>query len=451
MTTQRQLQQKDFQYLWHPFTQTSVWRDVDPLVIERGEGVYLFDVDGRRYLDGVSALWCNVHGHGVPELVAAIQQQAALLCHSTLLGLTHRPIIELSEALAQHQPTGLQRFFFSDSGTAAVEASLRMAVEYWQNVGGDAAKRRRHFASLEDAYHGDTLGAIGVGFSPTFHSKLSSVVVPSLQFATPGGMVARGIAPDVALDAAVDGAKKLFVEHGETLTAFIVEPLVQGAAGIRPYPKEFLQEIAALCRHYGVLLIADEVATGFGKLGTMFACQQAGVVPDLLVMGKGLTAGYLPMSAVAVSERVFEAFTGAIEEGKTFFFGQTFAGNPLAARVALESLRLFESTDLLAQLSVRLETFAQLLERDISSLRCVSQVRRAGVMTAIELAPRGESIGHTSLRQASLRVVAAARKRGVIIRPLGSAMVLMPPLVMQEAQLRELVSATAEAIAEVLV
>jgi adenosylmethionine-8-amino-7-oxononanoate aminotransferase len=267
MTTQKQLQEKDFQYLWHPFTQTAVWREVDPLVIERGEGVYLFDVDGRRYLDGVSALWCNVHGHGVPELVAAIQQQAGLLCHSTLLGLTHRPIIELSEALAQHLPLELRRMFFSDSGTAAVEASLRMAIEYWHNVGGDAARQRRHFASLEDAYHGDTLGAIGVGFSPTFHSKLSSVVVPSLQLATPSGLVARGVAPEVALDVAVDGAKKFFAEHGAQLAAFIVEPLVQGAAGIRPYPKEFLREIAALCRSYGVLLIADEVATGLVSWG----------------------------------------------------------------------------------------------------------------------------------------------------------------------------------------
>lgn len=442
----------DFKHLWHPFTQTKHWlEDGTPLIVERGEGFELIDVDGARYLDGVSSLWCNVHGHGVEELKRALHEQVETLCHSTLLGLSHRPIIELTEALVPLLPEGLTRIFYADDGSTAVEAALRIALEWWQKQGTPAGKRKNRLASLEDAYHGDTLGAVGVGYLKTFHRHCDAAVIPALRIPPPHFFrFYEGLSDADASARSLAALDELLRVHGEELAAFIIEPLVQGAAGILTHSEAYLREVVTRCRAHDVLVIADEVATGFGKTGSLFAVQRAGVVPDLLVMGKGLGAGYLPISAVATNERIFDGFTGDVTEYRTFFYGQTFAGNPLAARLATANLALIRSSQLLKRLPEKLVHFHRAIADRVGALSHVDEIRSCGVMVGIELtATAGARVPYPVGERVPAKIVLEARRRGAIIRPLGNVMVLMPAPAMGEADLQRLVEITAESIAAV--
>jgi len=446
------LRQIDFDHLWHPFTQAKVWFEDEPLIIERAEGMELIDVEGRRYLDGVSSLWCNVHGHGAPQLVEALREQAGDLCHSTLLGLSHRPALELTERLMKIAPSGLTRVFYSDGGSAAVEAALRMCLEWWGRRPQPSARKKRHLISLDTAYHGDTLGAVGVGYLPAFHGALERNIVPALRVPPPHLFrFFEGDEQETACDRSLSALRSLLEKSGNDVAAMIIEPLVQGAAGIWTHPARFLREARELCRKYDVLFIADEVATGIGKTGTMFAVEQAEITPDVLITAKGLSGGYLPISAALATEELFQGFLGEPSELKTFFYGQTFAGNPLAARVSCANLDLIESSNLLALLPSRIERFHEMIERQIDSLPCVFEVRKKGVMIGIELTSEpGSYKPFPPDALAGARVVRAARKRGVIIRPIGNVVILMPPLAMSEADLSRLVSVTAEALSEAL-
>jgi adenosylmethionine-8-amino-7-oxononanoate aminotransferase len=438
----------DFRHLWHPFTQTKVWMAEEPLIVERAEGVELIDTNGRRYLDGVSSLWCNIHGHGVPELLDALREQSEKVCHSTLLGLSHRPILELTERLIRVLPSGLDRLFFADSGSTAVEAGIRMCLEWWQKQPGEQGRKKTRLLSLETSYHGDTLGAVGVGYSEAFHRSLLQNIVPALRVPSPHMFrFFEGESEEAATGKSIAALRALLSSRSGEIAAFIVEPLVQGAAGIWTYGEEYLRAAAELCAQFDVLFIADEVATGFGKTGSMFACERAGISPDVLIMGKGLSAGYLPISAAAVTEEIFRGFTGDPEEFKTFYYGQTFAGNPLAARVAAANLDLFESSCLLEHLGPRIEHFHKQLVEKIDPLPHVDEIRIQGVMTGIELtAEPGKRSPYATGSGAAQRVVREARELGAVIRPLGNVMVLMPPLAMKEAELTRLVDITAEAI-----
>ncbi len=447
-----QLSAIDFKHLWHPFTQTKHWlEDGPPLIVERGEGCELIDVEGKRYLDGVSSLWCNVHGHGVPELNAALHAQVDELCHSTLLGLSHRPILQLTEALVPLLPPGLTRIFYADDGSTAVEAALRIAIEWWQKQERAAAKRKRRFASLEDAYHGDTLGAVGVGYLKSFHRHCDSAVVPALRIPPPHFFrFYEELSEEEATERSLAALDRLLTEHGDELAAFIVEPLVQGAAGILPHSAHFLQELVKRCRAHEVLVIADEVATGFGKTGELFAVQRAAVVPDLLVMGKGLGAGYLPISAVATNEKIFDGFTGDVTEYKTFFYGQTFAGNPLAASVAYANLKLIAANRVLEKLPSKIERLHEALDSLVAPLSHVDEIRRCGVMIGIELTAKpGSREAYPTGMRVPAQIVAEARRRGAIVRPLGNVMVLMPALAMEERDIQRLVEIVAASIAAV--
>jgi adenosylmethionine-8-amino-7-oxononanoate aminotransferase len=435
----------DRQALWHPFTQQRGWEAEEPLIVERAEGTTLYDVDGNAYIDGVSSLWCNVHGHRHHAIDAAIRHQLDRVAHSTLLGLTHRPAIELAERLLAIAPRPradaaggdaaggnaagggggprLSRVFFSDNGSTAVEVALKMAFQWWRHAG---EPRRTGFVCLRDAYHGDTLGSVSVGGIDAFHSLYRPLLFDAWR-AEPG-------------DAAHMGA--LLEEHGERVAAVIVEPLVQGAAGMLVHPDGYLRAVRELCDRHGVFLICDEVATGFGRTGRMFACEHEGVAPDFLCLAKGLTGGYLPLAATLTTERVYEGFLGEHAEQRTFFHGHTYTANPLACAAALASLEVFERECTLQRLQVKIDLLGRWLERWIAPLAAVGAVRRRGFMTGIELAgfPAQARIGH--------QVTLAARRRGAIIRPLGDVVVLMPPLSIAEADLRRLVEITAAAIAE---
>ncbi len=414
----------DREHLWHPFTQQRGWtQDEPPLVIDRASGTTLWDTEGNAYIDGVSSLWCNVHGHGHPALDEAVRSQLDRVAHSTMLGLTHQPAIELARRLVALAPPGLSRVFYSDNGSTAVEVALKMAFQWWQHRG---ARSRTGFVCLRDAYHGDTVGSVSVGGIDLFHSLYRPLLFDAWQV-EPGDP---------------DDLRRVLAEHGGRIAAVIVEPLVQGAAGMIIHPAGYLSAVRELCDEHGVLLICDEVATGFGRTGTMFACEQEDVAPDLLCVAKGLTGGYMPLAATLATERVYEGFLGEHQELKTFFHGHTYTGNPLACAAAIATLEVFEREATLERLSGKIELLGNWLDHLIAPLDAVAEVRRCGFMVGIRLAdfPLPARMGH--------QVTLAARKRGAIVRPLGDVVVLMPPLSISEAELERLVSITAEAIVE---
>ncbi|HEX2125465.1 MAG TPA: adenosylmethionine--8-amino-7-oxononanoate transaminase [Thermoleophilaceae bacterium] len=409
----------DRRYLWHPFTQQRGWAAEPPLVVDRADGTDLIDVDGRRYIDGVSSLWCNVHGHRHPRIDAAIRAQLDRVAHSTMLGLTHGPAVELARRLVELAPPGLSRVFYSDSGSTAAEIALKMAFQFWRQRGED----RRRFVALRMAYHGDTIGSVSVGGIDLFHSLYRPLLFDALR-ADPG---------DVAQ------MEALLQEHRGEVAALIMEPLVQGAAGMLVHPKGYLRAVRELCDRHDVLLILDEVATGFGRTGRMFACEHEGVSPDMLCLAKGITGGYLPLAATLTTERIYEGFLGEFDEFRTFFHGHTYTGNPLACAAALASLDVFQAERTLERLRPKIELLGRLLER-VELLPAVREVRRRGFMVGIELEehPVELRMGH--------RVALEARGRGAIIRPLGDVVVLMPPLAISEEDLARLVEITGEAI-----
>jgi adenosylmethionine-8-amino-7-oxononanoate aminotransferase len=437
----------DRQYVWHPFTQMRDWLAEEPLVIERGEGNYLIDTDGRRYLDGVSSLWCNVHGHRKPELDAALGEQARQIAHSTMLGLANVPATVLAKRLVELAPASLTRVFYSDSGATAVEIALKLALQYWQLRG---ETQRTRFAALTEAYHGDTLGAVGVGFSEAFHRFFRPVVSPALRLDPPHVFRwQQRHSPADALRLAVDSAEHVFAAHGHELAALIVEPLMQGAAGMWAQPLGYLPALRDLCRRYGTLLICDEVATGFGRTGGMFAVEHDVIAPDLLCLGKGLTGGYLPLAATLVSETIFSAFLRPYESFEAFFHGHTFTGNPLAAAVAIANLEVFDREGVIARVQARSQQLAGALAELAGALPQVGDVRQWGLMVGLELVrDRASRRGYDPAERIGNQVVRAARSRGIILRPLGNVIILMPPLSITSEEVDLLVRVTAESIRE---
>ena len=391
-------------------------------MIDRAEGVELIDTDGRRYLDGVSSLWCNVHGHRHPAIDEAVREQLDRVAHSTMLGLSHPGAAELAARLIEVAPPGLSRVFYSDSGSTAVEAALKMAFQYWQHRGGQHV-RRASFICLEEAYHGDTIGSVSVGGMELFHSAFGPLLFEA-HHAPPGD---------------IEAMERLISRREEEVAAVVIEPLVQGAAGMITHPPGYLRALRRLCDRHGLLLICDEVATGFGRTGTMFACEQEGVSPDLLCVAKGLTGGYMPLAATLATERISEAFLGSYSEFKTFFHGHTYTGNPLACGAARATRDVFRRERTLVRLQPKIRLLSESLA-EVEEMNEVSEVRQCGLMVGIDLGEHDPELrlGH--------RVALEARKRGVIVRPLGDVIVLMPPLAISKQDLRRLVDVVAESI-----
>lgn len=438
----------DHRYLWHPFTQMKDWLGEDPLVIERGEGNYLIDTEGNRYLDGVSSLWCNVHGHRKPELDAALKEQCDRIAHTTMLGLSNVPATVLAKKLVEITPESLQRVFYSDAGATAVEVALKLALQYWSLRGEE---QRTRFVSLTEAYHGDTLGAVGVGYSDTFHRFYRPVLRPSRQIRPPHYFRwVEGQSPETALASAIADAERVLDACGSVTAAIIVEPLMQGAAGMWAQPLGYLPAVAELARKHGTLLICDEVATGFGRTGEMFAVQHEGVQPDLMCLGKGITGGYLPLAATMVSEAIFDQFMAPYGRFEAFFHGHTYTGNPLASAVAVANLEIFENERVVERVRRRAELLSSLLRRHLEPLDHVGDVRQWGVMAGIELVrDRERRTAYDPDERMGVKVIQEARRHGVVIRPLGNVIILMPPLSISEDELEDLATVTAAAIATV--
>lgn len=444
----KQLRDWDNQHVWHPFAPMQAFREEAPPIIDRGEGFDLIDVDGTRYLDGISSLWCNVHGHCVPEIDRAIVAQLGKVAHSTLLGLSSGPSIELAHQLVQRTPVGLNQVFYSDSGSTAVEAALKMALQYHRQS-GDPDGQRTLYATVQGAYHGDTVGSVSVGSIELFHRMYGQLLFPTVSVPAPVTLHRPANHTPASYLAWCDRElERLFSEHGERLAAFIMEPLVQGAAGILVHPPGYLRRVRELTTAHHVPLICDEVAVGFGRTGTLFACEQEGVSPDFLCLAKGLTGGYLPLAATLTTDDIADAFLGEPMEGRTFFHGHTFTGNPLGCAAALASLDLLESRCVLDNVRQNERLIADKLA-NLTDHPHVAEIRQKGVMIGIELVQdRDGLVPFSAARRTGHLVTLAARKRGVILRPLGDTIVLMPAPAMPAELVERLCDVAIESINE---
>jgi adenosylmethionine-8-amino-7-oxononanoate aminotransferase len=436
----------DRRHVWHPFTPMSEWEAEEPLVIVAGRDEFLIDAAGNRYIDGVSSLWCNLHGHRRAEIDAAIRAQLERIAHSTLLGLASPPAAELAARLCAVAPAGLSRVFFSDDGATAVEVALKMSFQFWQQNG---RPERTEFVAFASAYHGDTLGAAGVGGIEQFHRVFRPLLFAA-HFA-PAAYCYRcelKLQPETCGIACVERVDEILRRRAGKVAAVVVEPAVQAAAGMITAPPGHLARLRAITAEHGVHLIADEVAVGFGRTGAMFACEHEGVSPDFLCLAKGLTAGYLPLAATLTTDEVYRGFLGPYEDRRTFFHGHTYTGNALGCAAALANLDIFARDGVLPRVRERAEQMARLLE-PIAAGPHVGQVRRRGLMAGIELV-QDKKTGRPFEpgRRAGAAVCRAARARGLIIRPLGDVIVAMPPLSIRPANLERMMRVIGECIAE---
>jgi adenosylmethionine-8-amino-7-oxononanoate aminotransferase len=448
MTSPRTLPEDDRRYVWHPFTQMKQWEQSRPLVIAEGEGALLIDSDGREYIDGVSSLWCNVHGHRRKEIDDAIIAQLGKIAHSTLLGLANEPSVELAAKLIEIAPDGLSRVFFSDDGSTAVEVALKMAFQY-QRQRPDPRRGKTRFLALDNGYHGDTIGSVGVGGIKLFHGIYEAMLMPSLFAPSPYCYrCSLGKRRESCGMACAAQLEKMVEEHADELAAVVLEPLVQGAGGIITAPPGYLRRARDATRRCDVLLIADEVAVGFGRTGRMFACEHEGVCPDLLALSKGISGGYLPLAATLATDEIYSAFLGEPDECKTFYHGHTYTGNPLACAAGIANLAVFDSDRTLEKLKPKIERLAQRLE-EIATLEHVGDVRRRGFIAGIELvADRPTRRRYPTAIRMGAKVAAATRPRGAIIRPLGDVVVIFPPLCITVQQLDTLMRAVRDSIEE---
>lgn len=439
----------DRQHVWHPFTQMQDYGSEDPMIIERAEGPYLYDIEGQRYLDAYSSIWCNVHGHRVDEIDAAIRDQLDRVAHATLLGGSNVPAIDLAAKLVDITPRGLNQVFYSDSGATAVEVALKMAFQFWQQRDNPRPGKKK-FLHLTQSYHGDTIGAVSVGGIDLFHKIYGPLLFDAISVPAPHPYRCNLCESESACNQGCLGVLQDTLSHrADEIAAFFVEPLLQGAGGMLVHPDGYLRGAVELCRAHDVLVIADEVATGFGRTGAMFACDREGVAPDLMCLGKGLTGGYLPLAATIATDEIYNAFLGDYAEGRTFYHGHTYTGNPLACAAALATIDVFEKQDVIRNLQPRIQHLTRGLER-FRDRPHVGDVRQCGFIAAIELVANRESrrpfpfedrIGH--------RVCQRVRERGILLRPLANTIVIFPPLSLSTDQLDEILDAVHDAIIEV--
>jgi adenosylmethionine-8-amino-7-oxononanoate aminotransferase len=439
------LKRWDKKYLWHPFTQMQEWTEDQILVIDKGQGSWLRDTEGNWYLDGVSSLWTTVHGHREKTLNRAILKQLDCVAHSTLLGLSNVPSILLAKELIRIAPPGIRKVFYSDSGSTAVEIALKMAYQYWKLKG----EERPYFLKFKNAYHGDTVGSVSVGGMALFHKIFSPLLFKTFQAPWPHTYwKPKGKSLEIWKQECLKKVELCLQKYGKKIASVIMEPLIQGASGMATAPEGFLKDVETLCRKYGVLLIVDEVATGFGRTGKMFACAWENVRPDLICVAKGISGGYLPLAATLVTEEIFNTFLGKLSEFKTFFHGHTYTGNPLACAAALANLHLFRENKVLKKMKPKIALLQKLLQ-PLQSLAHVGDVRQRGFMVGIELIQNKEKqIPYPIEEKMGIRVCQSARKRKLLLRPLGNVIVLMPPLSILEKELEFLVNGVRESILE---
>lgn len=426
----KELQRKDRQYVWHPFTQMKDYANQDHLLIEKAEGIFLYDADGKRYYDTVSSWWVNLHGHSHPRIRQAISKQMEQMDHVMFSGLTHPAAIELAKQLVEITPNGLDRVFYSDNGSTAVEVALKMSFQYWQHLG---KKEKVQFVYMNNSYHGDTIGAVSVGGVEQFHSLYRPLLFPAFKVSSPS---------DEDVSQCLKEVEHLFSNHAREIAAFIIEPMIQAAGGMLMYPASYLVGIRELCDQYQVHLIADEVATGFGRTGRMFACEHAQISPDLMCLSKGLTAGVMPLSVTLCTDQIYQGFYDDYETLKTFFHGHSFTANPLACAVALESLQIFKDDEVLQHVS---ETSPYLEKQfnSFDSFEHVGNLRSLGMVAAFDLyANKQLKERYDFSKRTGYQVYKAGLEEGLILRPLGDTMYYWLPLCTTKKDIDDIIDRT---------
>ena len=435
MGKNEEIRQRDLAVLWHPTTQMKDHEWLQLLPVKRGQGVWLEDMQGKRYIDAISSWWVNLFGHANPHISAAVSEQAGLLEHVILAGVTHEPAVRLAEKLVEITPPGLERVFFADSGSSAVEISLKMSFHYWRNI-GDSGRTR--FVTLSNSYHGDTLGALSVGDAGLFKAAYEPLLMEPLVAPSPDCFALPREQWDAHAAGKLAEMRKILAAHEGEISAVIIEPLVQCAGGMRMYPPSYLTGLRALCDEYRIHLIADEIAVGFGRTGSMFACEQGGIAPDFMCLSKGLTGGYLPMSAVMTSHTVYEAFYDEYTTLRGFLHSHSYTGNALACAAALATMDLFEQRDVLAD---NRDLAAQMLDA-VSPLRDhnhVGDIRQTGMILAVEMvAQRDPMIQYDWKERRGIQVYQHAMSNGVLLRPIGNVVYFMPPYVINPDEIRQM-------------
>ncbi len=457
------LEEIDRKYIWHPFTQMKEWLKEKPIIISEGKDCFIKDIYGRWYLDGVSSLWVNIHGHRKKEINDAVKEQLDSIAHSTLLGLSNVPAVRLAEKLIQlvqkslppHPPLAkgrnrgdeLSKVFYSDNGSTAVEVALKMAFQYWRHKGIDG---KNAFVSLNNAYHGDTIGAVSVGGIEIFHKAFGPLLFKTYKSPSPYCYRCElGKEYPACKFACLDKLEELFKDHSPGIAAMIIEPLIQAAGGMITSPPGYLKGVRELCTKYNILMIADEVATGFGRTGKMFACEHEDVVPDIMCLSKGITGGYMPLAVTLATDKIYNVFLGEFKDLKTFFHGHSYTGNPLACAAALAGLDLFEKEQVLKELKGKLEILVAWL-KDLLNLQHVGDVRNLGLMAGVELVrDKKTKEPYAWAEKMGWRVAYHAREKGVFIRPLGNVLVIMPPLSISSENLKQLLKVIKDSIVAV--
>lgn len=438
----------DKKYIWHPFTQMKGWVENPQLVIERGDGVKLYDTEGRSYYDGISSLWVNIHGHRRREIDDAIKAQIDKISHSTLLGLINQPSAEFAEKLVEITPEGLNKVFYSDDGSTAVEAAVKIAFQYWQFKG---RPEKQQFINLGDSYHGDTVGAVSVGNIDVFHKVYKPLLFATKKMTCPSFYHSKlGLKTEEEfLKYLLDELEDYLKENASHVAAMIIEPLVQAAAGMLMQPKGYIKGVRELTKKYGVLLIVDEVATGFGRTGKMFACEHEGVLPDLMCMSKGITGGYLPLGATMVTDEIYNAFLGEPEEYKTFYHGHSYTGNPLACAAGLAGLEIFAKDKVIAGLPPKMAVIEKYMEK-FGKMQYVGNARQCGMLAGVELMRDKENkIPFDPALLIAGGICQNARKYGLIVRNIGDVIIFMPPLASTAEQIEEMLGMLEKSMAEV--
>ncbi|MBI5640707.1 MAG: adenosylmethionine--8-amino-7-oxononanoate transaminase [Nitrospirae bacterium] len=454
MEDKQYLEEADRKFIWHPFTQMKEWEQAQPVIIEEGRGCHLRDIHGKWYLDGVSSLWVNIHGHRKKEIDDAIKAQLEKIAHTTMLGLSNVPAIQLAERLVNliyssfiPHPSSLSHVFYSDNGSTSVEVSLKMAFQYWRHRGYEG---KTSFLCLDNAYHGDTLGAVSVGGVDIFHKTFGPLLLKTFRAPSPYCYRCEfGMSCPECGMACLGKMEEILMNHHHEIAAVILEPLVQAAGGMIISPSGYLRGVRDLCSRYNVLMIADEVATGFGRTGKMFASEHEGIVPDMLCLSKGITGGYLPLAVTVTNNEIYNAFLGEFRDLKTFFHGHSYTGNPLACAAALACLDIFEREKTVYNMRQATEVLEAWL-KDIAVLPHVGDIRSKGLMAGVELV-RDKSSKEPFAWEEKIgwRVADYARDHGVLIRPLGNVIVIMPPLSIKIEELKQMLNVLRSAMEEI--
>lgn len=434
----RSLKTKDFDYVWHPFTQMGLYSKSEPIIIEKGKGSYLYDINGKRYLDGYASLWVNVHGHNNKKLNKAIKKQLEKISHSTLLGSSNIPSIELAEKLVNITPNKLNKVFYSDTGSASVEIAIKMAYQYWKNIDKEKYKNKNKFITLENGYHGDTIGAVSVGGIESFHKIFKDLIFENIQVQTPSLYKSSYKNEDEMVYAILNDIERILIERNDEIAGFILEPLIQGATGLYVHPRGFLKSVEQLCRKYNVLLICDEVAVGFGRTGELFACNHENVEPDIMCLGKAITGGYLPLAATLTTQKIYNAFLSDDHGKNTFFHGHTYTGNQIVCSVALENIRLFEKNKLLSHIKRTSKT----LEKQLNGLKYhknVGDVRGRGLMFGVELVEDKETKQPLDIKIVE-KMIDNCKENGLMIRNLENVITFVPVLSMSNNEIKKMVN-----------